>query len=387
MAIKLLYLNHFTLYKCRPNDLQVLLMCNAFQKMGITTYVTIPIEKGVEIKNIEKRIEANIGSKMLFKSIYYPYISFLKYGDGLGTLISIMKYFNIKNDFDFIFTRSLFINFIAVRKYNNVIFESHGAKLHVRSELLNILYSKILLCSTKLSSQILFVTISEELKKYWLSRGVNSKKVISAHDAVDINKYNANVSILEARQALEINTSKKIAMYIGSLFYNRGIDKIFKLAQVFKNVMFYIVGGPEENILYYKKLLARENIDNVIIVGLIRHNLVNLFLSAADVLLLLFTWKVPTIKYASPLKLFEYMAAKKIIVAQRFPTITEILSNKESLLADPNSFNDLVEKLNEAFEMSYPNDISEAPYRKGAKYYTWDKRASQIINNVMKRLA
>jgi glycosyltransferase involved in cell wall biosynthesis len=63
------------------------------------------------------------------------------------------------------------------------------------------------------------------------------------------------------------------------------------------------------------------------------------------VLLALWSKKVPTINYCSPLKIFEYMASGRIMVAHGFPTIKEVIKhNKNGLLARPDDFNDLVEK-------------------------------------------
>ena len=54
---------------------------------------------------------------------------------------------------------------------------------------------------------------------------------------------------------------------------------------------------------------------------------------------MIWTDKTNTMNYCSPLKLFEYMAAGRIIVGHDFPTISEVLTNNETaLLVPPDSF-------------------------------------------------
>ena len=50
--------------------------------------------------------------------------------------------------------------------------------------------------------------------------------------------------------------------------------------------------------------------------------------------------KVPTINYCSPLKVFEYMASNKLIVADAFVTIKEVLTDK-MYFVKPDDYDDL----------------------------------------------
>ena len=70
----------------------------------------------------------------------------------------------------------------------------------------------------------------------------------------------------------------------------------------------------------------------------------------------LWSYEVPTINYCSPLKIFEYMAAGRTILAQGFPTILEVLHNNENaIIAKPDSFQDLYDKLKYALDFPVNN--------------------------------
>jgi len=87
--------------------------------------------------------------------------------------------------------------------------------------------------------------------------------------------------------------------------------------------------------------------------------------------------------YTSPIKLFEYMASHRPIVASNLSSITEILSNKNSFLFNPDNAKDLAENIQKAVSSDCSKVVEQA--RKDVKFYTWEKRAKNIkrfINSI-----
>ena len=122
---------------------------------------------------------------------------------------------------------------------------------------------------------------------------------------------------------------------------------------------------------------------NLQLTGWLAKEKVKQYLSAADALLMIWTKKVPTINYCSPLKMFEYMAAGRIIVGHAFPTIREVLTDGENAcLAEPDSFEDLCNKLSDAL---YDPNLSQMAAKARdlvLKEYTWQKRAQTIMEKI-----
>lgn len=86
--------------------------------------------------------------------------------------------------------------------------------------------------------------------------------------------------------------------------------------------------------------------------------------------------------YASPLKMFEYMAAKTLIVAPSKPNIREILDDDCAVLFDPDSKCAFKESLTVALEsIEQKNEMRERVYQKmWDKGFTWDENARRIAN-------
>ena len=80
------------------------------------------------------------------------------------------------------------------------------------------------------------------------------------------------------------------------------------------------------------------------------------YLSASSVLLMPFPWTEHYAYYMSPLKMFEYMAMKRPIVASKLPSIEEVLRHKyNAILCENDNPKDLSKKVDWALK----NDCSK----------------------------
>ena len=86
-------------------------------------------------------------------------------------------------------------------------------------------------------------------------------------------------------------------------------------------------------------------------------------------------------KYTSPLKLFEYMAAKKIIVLSDLSVFREILSEEDAYFFEPGNVSSLKEAIFSVYADFDRAEIkAERAYQKFLKYYTWDIRAKKLLD-------
>lgn len=383
--MKLLYLHHLSPQNNQANIIQVLQMCYAFQKLGVDTTLALPAAKNCSTEGILTIIEKKLGKKLNFNILTYPQITFRGRGAPISAYWCARNLIKNLKDFDFCFTRSLYLNKLALGYGHKVIFESHSTLLYAL-KLINQIYIKRLLKDSKQYNQVLFIAISHALAEFWHKLDVPNEKILTLHDAVCSEDFASVETWEEARKKLKIKSNRKIVLYSGSLYKDRGIEQLLELAQSFPESDFMVLGGPEKQQIHYQELSRKMCLENIFFLGHVPHQQVKRYLSAADVLLMLFTWKVPTINICSPLKVFEYMAAERIIVGQNFPTIKEVLIDGENaLLADPDSLGELKTKLGKALSMNYPNKLSTNARLDVMREYTWKKRALAILNKLDKK--
>jgi glycosyltransferase involved in cell wall biosynthesis len=176
--------------------------------------------------------------------------------------------------------------------------------------------------------------------------------------------------------------------YVGQLYQGRGIDLILKLAEKIKCAKFVIIGGKSEDLRYWKSLTERRKIENVKFLGFIPNNQLPQKMREVDIFLMPHQKKVAPsgnkgdiARFTSPMKMFEYMATGKPIVASNLPVLQEVLKHKINCIIVPH---DKVGDWQKAVEFLVENpQVAEGIGRWARKEveqkYTWDLRADKIL--------
>lgn len=377
---KILYIHDTLLSSEQANLIQVISMCEAFSKLGHEVILAVP-KSNIEIEEAYEYINNLFSLKHGFKIIYFKKV--------INNKISkYLDHYKIKkiitnNNPDLCYVRNVLFLKESIKNKVNTIYETHNNKLHLGSKFINRILLFILKQNSKKEKLIKIICISNELKKYWGKNGLPIEKLEVLHDGFKKEYFIQYRGVKETKKKLGFPTNKKIVMYTGSLYHNREISSIISLASNIKDVIFIVIGGPEKQKEYYEKEARLININNIKFMGRIDHKKIPEFLFSADVLLALWSSKVQTINYCSPLKLFEYMAAGRHIVATGFPTILEVLKDKKNaFISEPDNYNSLLKTMKEALSMNYPSKIAENARDDAFNYYSWTSRASFILNDI-----
>lgn len=374
--MKILFFHSANLEAPKANLHQVVHMCNAFADNFASVKLFLHGEE-VSNESAKEKIESLYGKirfslsirKKLFSETFDNYF----FHKPLKRIIS-------REQPNLIFCRSHLILNTCIKSGLPVIFESHNAILHNRLKFLNSVFTKYIARKALCADNFAMVAISEALSNHWINAGVPQSKIIALHDGFDKGMFDRQLTKEAARAELGINPLKKIITYTGSLYPNREIENIIQLASLFPQLYFLIVGGPEEQRLHYQEQSKDKGLQNICFTGQVAHKIIPLYLYASDVLLALWSNKVSTINYCSPLKVFEYMAAGRIIVAQGFPTILEVLKHRvNALIAEPTSFRDLEKNVKIAVSDECPVDLAKNARKLAFGYYSWLTRAKSII--------
>jgi len=200
-----------------------------------------------------------------------------------------------------------------------------------------------------------------------------------APNGVDIDHFDMTLSREEAREKVQLPENKTILLYAGSLYKWKGVDFVISAwnEKLHKddNLCLVFVGGHAEDRDRLKEKLAYP--DRVHFIPPVKHKQVPVYLKSADVLLLPSTAESEeSAKYTSPIKMFEYMASKRPIVAGGLPSIARILSEAEAYLFKPDNPESFAQAIHEAREDK--EDRAERAYQRSLEY-SWERRAERIL--------
>ncbi|MEQ9437864.1 MAG: glycosyltransferase family 4 protein [Cyclobacteriaceae bacterium] len=220
------------------------------------------------------------------------------------------------------------------------------------------------------------VVISEALKQEYERRfgKLVAGKIHVAHDAASPSKTIS--SVLPASDVPRVG-------YTGSLQPGKGMELIAKIAADLPECEFHIVGGTDEQVAYWSQQCP----PHVYFHGHQDPQKIADYLASFDVVLAPYQpqvkvghKKIDIARWMSPLKLFEYMAASKPIVASDLPVLREVLHHKQNaLLINPDDIAAWVQAIRSLLEdEKLREQLSQQAHRDFHQHYTWEKRAEQL---------
>jgi glycosyltransferase involved in cell wall biosynthesis len=350
-------------------------MCNAFLTNGNNIILIAPKRKHEKkINGINIHEFYNVKDSLKIKFLYYPNIV----GGAFIYAFFIFMYL-LRNKFDLIYGRFLLGCAVSAKFDTKVMYEAHNESWQES------LYSKYLLkYLSKNNNFIKLIVISNSLKEAFLKLQIfNNFKIEVLPDGA--NKYE-NLKIPNIR--LKGSPGELNICYVGHLYPGKGMEIISKIVTGLKQHRFHIIGGFDEDINYWKKIIKS---DNIFFYGHLNHVHVQHYISLMDICLLPIQENIQSFgynvkqtmniaKYTSPLKLFEYMSAKKLIIASDLPVIREILNERNSILVKCDDYSAWVKSIKKAENRGLRNKLSNMAVLEFLKNYTWVKRAQKILN-------
>ncbi len=226
------------------------------------------------------------------------------------------------------------------------------------------------------TSPSLIVTVSRELREHLLAAGVMASKVVVVPNGVDVDLFTPQGQAY--RQGLE---GKVVIGFVGSLKAWHGVDILVEaFRQLAADPCFHllIVGdGPEAKVFH---ALAEEFSGRVTLVGAVPQAKVPAYMRAMDVAVAPY----PPLEgfYFSPLKVLEYMAAGRAIVAARIGQISDLIRDgKTGLLVSPGDAQALVEAVETlGADEGLRHALGTASAAEARCAHSWTQRAALILD-------
>lgn len=224
------------------------------------------------------------------------------------------------------------------------------------------------------------VVITNNLRQAYLHKYNYSRPIIVAPDGVDIASFDLGLSPGAARAKLGLPQAKSIIIYTGHLYHWKGVDTLACAAKkLTDNELVVFVGGTEFDLKRFKA--NYQDNDHIQVLGHQSHEKIPLYLQAADILVLPNSGEEAISKYyTSPLKLFEYMASGRPIIASDLPSLREVLSPDNAFLVPADNPQALANMIYQVLNDKMVSQSKVVRARHKVEDYTWDKRAEKIIS-------
>ena len=225
-----------------------------------------------------------------------------------------------------------------------------------------------------------YVTITEGLRQELQRRFGPRPRVAVIPDGV--REPAAGGQLPAASSRLPAAGSGFTIGYAGHLYPWKGVDAIIEAVLALPDTRAIIVGGhdKEPDLVRVKAFAEQLNVASRIeFTGLIPPADVAARLADADVLVLPNPKSVISNAFTSPLKLFEYMASGRPIVASDLPAIREVLrDNENALLVEPGDPQALVAGIQRLINDEALGERLAARAGEDVREFTWEKRAERL---------
>lgn len=396
---KLLYLANIRLPTEKAHGLQIMQNCEAFAAAGADVRLWAARRVNTSEMRGIKNVWAHYGVRQNFKVRRLPCLDLMAFVPSDSRASQIMFYvqaltYTLMVLLAALFTRAdiyysrdpltlLALSLIKPRK--SLAYEAHmlasgrGGKWIQRRVVRKV--GTVIPITRKLQDDLQALAI-EHLRP-------SPTKFLVAHDGIRKERF-ANVpSQTEARAQIGWPQAAFIVGYVGrlqTLTADKGVGTLADaLAQV-GDVALGLVGGPDDMAESLRRHWSQIGLakDNFLYAGQVAPDKVPLYLAALDVCAIPLPWTTHFAYYTSPMKLFEYMASKRAIIASNLPSIAEVITGGENaLLVPPSDASALAEAIKRLRDdAALRQRLADNAYADVMARYTWAARAQNILKTI-----
>lgn len=361
--MKLLYISGSILPSPHANSVHVMSMCDAFTKVESALEVHLCASRGdplrqAEIAQIYGVQNSAFDLHLIDRSSRF---SSLSYCHSVGAIAAELRP-------DVIYSRHLAALLYSYRLGRHHVYELHS----MPSERWQVWAIKWL---SRTPCQ--FVCISDALRNDLLSRypNISPNRVLVAHDG----------AFPGPPRAAPPSANHRVG-YTGSFYRGRGLELIADLASQLPEFQFNLYGGHLERFL---DVTGKSGVsDNLLVHGYINPSAIRGTLDSQSILLAPYQKSVSigkegldTSRWMSPLKVFEYMASGRAIIASDLPVLREVLKPYvNAVLVAPDDLNEWIDALNLlANNSDLATEIGIQAREDLVDKFSWEARASSIL--------
>jgi len=221
---------------------------------------------------------------------------------------------------------------------------------------------------------------SHHARNAYLNAGIESRKLCVAHNGFHPAAFESDQTANEARQAIGLQRDAFTIGYTGRLDKEKGIMTLLELAQAMPDINVLLVGGGQD----IDVIEHANRLDNVFHYDWQKPAVVPTFLRACDVLMIPPSAVALTAgNTVLPMKLFDYLASGRAIVAPHSPDTAELLVHEENAwLVQTDTLDDLVTQIEGLrSDRALLRRMTEGALAT-SKTLTWDARGRKLLEHM-----
>lgn len=381
---KVVYIANATIPSYTASSIQVMKMCHAMVQRGYEVQLFAPQRRvRPDLRSVD--LWYHYGVQPQFSIRWLPWI-----GRTGGQTYGLLAVFEaLRSKADIIYSRHLPSAAMAAMITTPVICELHDMPGGYTGPTYLHLFMHVKAPRNRV------VVISNALKQDLLStypHWMDGRRVVVGPDGVDVERFADLPDCQTARRTLGLREDGYFAGYAGHLYPGKGVEIILGLAARCPTINFFLMGGQPDAVSALRGELERKGINNIRLWGFVPNTELPLYLAACDVLLLPNQRTVSgsgggdIARWTSPMKLFEYMACGRLIIASDLPVLREVLNEENALLCDPEDLDAWQQGLERAAtDLAWRRTLGEHA-RSEARRYAWTRRVDVCLQPVVQNL-
>lgn len=211
--------------------------------------------------------------------------------------------------------------------------------------------------------------------------------ILVAPNGVDPEDFDLSLDRGDCRAELSLPRDSFLVGFTGTPYRYNGRDTLLELARENPDMHFVSVGGRPDQLEPMRSYRREHGLENLTLVEHQPHSRIPVYLKSFDCCLLPLTADIKrTVQYATPLKLFEYLAAGRPIVASDLPSLNHFLTDGDNALlvppGSPGGFGSALKRLKD--DPGLRRYLS-GNARRHAAQFTWSKRARRVLDFIRER--
>lgn len=372
---KILYIINARIPTEKAHGRQITKMCEAFAHHGMDVTLFVPNRRNLITSDPFIYYGIPHGA---FTIKRVPSVDLVRFGT-VGFWIQSLSFFlfavpyAIRARADIVYSRDIVLCFLlSLIRVKRVVFEDHEPIKNRR------LYAFLL---RHIPRKII---VAANLQTLYESLDISLNNVCIAPNGVDLEEFNSVLpDPLLWNIKYGIEHGKKIVLYTGHFYRWKGMYTLLDSSHfIGEDTVIVCVGGTVSDYAEAQHYIKEQKLYNVHLVPFLSHKEVLKHLKSADVLVLPNTSKEErSLRYTTPLKLFEYMASSVPIVASRIPSFELYLEDGVSArLCNPDDPKDLALVIQEVLADTARAQAFASVAREKVSGNTWEKRAETILS-------